>query len=118
MDIWNIIADAGNDDLSARTVVMSTGNNGVLVRSVLMSVGISCVWVYPKFSLEAGNQQSSRRSGGTHVKGTKDPIKVQPPGSNRFFIVFCMIASRDQIPFTPFDDVPLNLGHSPDWGTW
>ena len=45
----------------------------------------------------------------------KDPIEVQPPSSNRFFIVLCMIASRDRIPFTPFDDVPLDLGRGPDW---
>ena len=43
----------------------------------------------------------------------KDPIEVQPPGGNRFLIVFRVEKSRDRVPFTPLDDVPLDLGHGP-----
>jgi len=42
----------------------------------------------------------------------KNPIEVQPPSSNRLFVVR-VEKSRDRIPFTLFDDFPLDLGHSP-----
>jgi len=45
----------------------------------------------------------------------KNPVEVQPPGGDRFFIVLRVITSRDRIPFPPLDDVPLDLFHSPDW---
>ena len=45
----------------------------------------------------------------------KNPVEVQPPGCDRFFIVLGAITSRDRIPFSPLDDVPLDLFHSPDW---
>ena len=43
----------------------------------------------------------------------EDPVEVQPPAGNRLFIVLRVEMSRDHIPFTPPDDAPLNLGHSP-----
>ena len=43
----------------------------------------------------------------------KDPIEVQPPGRDRLLIVLGVEESRDRISFTPLDDVPLDLGHSP-----
>ena len=42
----------------------------------------------------------------------KDPVEVQLPASDRFFIVH-VDKSRDRIPFTPLDNFPLDLGHSP-----
>ena len=42
-------------------------------------------------------------------------VEVQPPGSGRLFVVLRVITSRDHIPFTPLDDVPPDLVHSPDW---
>ena len=43
----------------------------------------------------------------------KDPIEVQPPGRDRFLIVLGVESSRDHVPFSPLDDVPLNPGHGP-----
>ena len=40
-------------------------------------------------------------------------IEVQPPDSNRVFVVLRAIASRDHIPFTPLDNVSLDLGRGP-----
>ena len=40
-------------------------------------------------------------------------VEVQPPGNDRLFIVLRMVESRNRIPFTPLDNVPLNLGYSP-----
>ena len=42
-------------------------------------------------------------------------VEVQPPGSNRLFVVLGVIPSGDRIPFTPFDNVHSDLVHSPDW---
>ena len=44
----------------------------------------------------------------------ENPIEVQLPGGGRFLIVLCVIKSGDRIPFTPLDDVPLDLVHNPD----
>ena len=43
----------------------------------------------------------------------EDPIEVQPPGRDRPLIVLRVESSRDRISFTPLDDAPLDLGHSP-----
>ena len=43
----------------------------------------------------------------------ENPIEVQPPGSDRLLLALCMVTSRDRIPFTPLDNVPLDLVHSP-----
>ena len=44
----------------------------------------------------------------------KNPVEVQPPSGDRLFVVLRVIMSGDHIPFTPLDDVPLDLVHSPD----
>lgn len=44
----------------------------------------------------------------------KNPVEVQPPGSDRVFIVLCVIASGNRTPFTPLDDMSPDLVHSPD----
>jgi len=93
---------------------VNIGNSGVLVRSVLMSVRNGCAFVYPKFNLEAEGQPSSRRCDETHVKDAKNPVEVRPPVDNRLFIVLRVITSGDRIPFTPLDDVSLDLVRSPD----
>ena len=107
-------------------VVTNVGNNGVgvcnvapddvFVPSVLMSVRNGCMCIYPKFSLEAESQHSSCRGDWTHVKDMKNPVEVQSPSGDRLFVVFRVIMSGDHIPFTPLDDVPLDLVHSPDRG--
>jgi len=43
----------------------------------------------------------------------KDPDQVQPPGGDCFFVVLCVENSRDCIPFTLLDDVPLDTRDSP-----
>jgi len=49
----------------------------------------------------------------THVNDTVDLVEVLYPCYNRFFFIPCMYGSRNYIPFTPFDDFPLNSSHSP-----
>jgi len=51
-----------------------------------------------------------------YVKDTKDPIEVQPPGGDRLFIILCVDKSRDHVPFTLLDDLPLNLHDGPAAG--
>ena len=43
----------------------------------------------------------------------KDPVEIQPPCSDRLFIIFRMETSRDEISFTPLADVPQDLVHDP-----
>ena len=49
----------------------------------------------------------------THVKDIKNTVELQPPGSNRLFIVLRVIASGDRVPFTPFDGILLDLSNGP-----
>ena len=42
----------------------------------------------------------------------KNPIELLPPGGNRIFVVLRMEDSRDRVPFTLLNDLPLDLGHS------
>ena len=86
----------------------------MLVCSILMSVRNGCIYVHPKFSLEAEGEQSSHRNNGTHVKDIKNPDEVQPPGGDRLLVALRMVMSRDHILFTPLDDVSLDRVHSPD----
>jgi len=65
-----------------------------------------------KFGLEEGSQRWSYRSNRTHIKGTEDPVEVQPPGSDSLTVILLVKTSRDRILFTPFDDVLLDLDHS------
>ena len=50
-----------------------------------------------------------RSDNGTHVKGPKDVVEVQPPGGDRPFIFLRMEMPRDRIPFAPLDQLPLNV---------
>jgi len=47
----------------------------------------------------------------------KNPVEVQPPNSDRLFVVG-VEESRDRIPFTPFDDLTLDIGHGPAVQAW
>ena len=105
-----VATNVGNDGVS---VCNSTPNSG-FVRSILMSVRNGWACVHPGFGLEVEGQQSSCRGDRTHVKDTKSPVEIQLPGGDRLFIFLRMIASRDCIPFTSLDDVPLDLVDNPD----
>ena len=39
----------------------------------------------------------------------KDPPEIRLPGSDRFLVALRVEKSRDRIPFTLLDDIPLNL---------
>ena len=112
--VWDTTTDIGNDVLGVWTIPMDIGNSGVLARSVLISVRNGWTFVYPKFSLEVESQQWSCRGGGTHVKDAKNPVEVRPPVGDCLFIVLRVITSRDHVPFTPLNDVPLDLVHGPN----
>ena len=92
---------------------MDLGNDGKGVFDTPMNIGNNDICVYRKLGLEVGDQPWSRRSDGTYVEDVEDPVEVQPPGRDRPLIVLRMENSRDCISFTPLDDAPLDLGHSP-----
>ena len=48
----------------------------------------------------------------THVKDVKNPDKVLVPSSNLVLVAFGEDESVNGIPFTPLDDLPLDLGQS------
>ena len=60
-----------------------------------------------------GDQQERDRVDGTYVKDKKDPVEVFVPSDNHFLIVLRMEKSRECAPPAPFDDLPLDLRHSP-----
>ena len=60
-----------------------------------------------------GQQRLPGRADRTYVEDVKDPIEVQLPGSNNFFVALCVQESRERISSTLLDDLSLNLGHSP-----
>ena len=72
---------------------------------VLVSIA-SSVWM-------EGHQRLPRRLDRTHIEDVKDPVEIQVPGSNRLFIVLGMKESRDSVPSTLLEKLPLNLAHSP-----
>ena len=47
----------------------------------------------------------------------EDPIEVQPPGSDRLFIVLCMNKSGETIPSGLLHDPLLDLRHCPAIGS-
>ena len=52
-------------------------------------------------------------SGGTHVEDLKNLVQVHPPGGNRLFVFLRVEMPRDRIPFSPLDDLLLNICHDP-----
>ena len=93
--------------------MMDLGNDGKGVFDTPMNIGNNDICVYRKLGLEVGDQPWSRRSDGTYVEDVEDPVEVQPPGRDRPLIVLRMENPRDCISFTPLDDTPLDLCHSP-----
>ena len=47
----------------------------------------------------------------------KHPVEVQPPDCDRLFIVLRVEKLRGRVPFTPPDNFPSDLGHSPVVGS-
>jgi hypothetical protein len=48
-----------------------------------------------------------------HFEDLKNLVEVRPPGGDPLFITLRVETSRDHIPFTPLDELPLNIRHSP-----
>jgi hypothetical protein len=46
---------------------------------------------------------------GTHIENLKDPDQVLPPSRNLVLVVLGEEESKNCIPFTPLDDLPLHL---------
>lgn len=40
-------------------------------------------------------------------------IEIQCPGGDCLFVVLRVVIPRKRMPFAPFDDITLDLGHSP-----
>jgi len=58
---------------------------------------------------------NSRVTGdGTHVEHEKDSVEVHPPGGDCLLIILCVENSSDHVPFTLFDDIPLDLRDGPE----
>jgi len=69
-------------------------------------VGVDC-----QLGLREGCQEMSNRTDWTYVEDMKDPIEVPLPSRNLIFDVRRVKESRGRIPFTPYDDLPLDLCH-------
>ena len=51
--------------------------------------------------------------GGTHIEDLKDLLQVQLPDGNCLSVFVRVEMSRDRIPFTPLDELLLNVCHNP-----
>ena len=82
--------DVGNNCTGVRDIVLELGNHGIGIRDGYVSI-------HRELGLE----------------DLKDPVELQPPAGDRFFIVLRTEVSGDRIPFTLLDNLPLNLCHRP-----
>ena len=105
--------DIGNDGMDVCNTLLNVRNDGIGVCNTPMNIRDNDICVYRKLGLEVGGQPWLRRGDGTHVEDVENPIEVQPPGGDRPLIVLRVENSREYISFTPLDDAPLDLGHSP-----
>ena len=68
---------------------------------------------YRKLDLETCGQECGSGRNGTHVKDMKEPVEIQPPGRDSFFVALRVEKARNGISFPQLDGVPLDLRHSP-----
>ena len=73
--------------------------------------------VYCKFGLETGGQRRPPRNDGTYIEDIEDPDEIQPPGYNSFLVVLRIEMSRNHVPLSLLDDLPLHLLHGPGVGS-
>lgn len=66
-----------------------------------------------EFSLKTDDKRWRRKSDGTHIEDVKDPVKIQLPGSNRFFVILRTEKARNRVSLALFDCLPLNLRRGP-----
>jgi len=61
-----------------------------------------------------GEVSSSHRSSDkTHVKDTENIFEAQPPSGDLLFTFLRVEAPTDRTPFTPLDEVPLDICYGP-----
>ena len=105
--------DVRNDGVGVCDTAQKFRDDGTGVYNTLVDVGNDYICIYCKFGLGVNSQRWPRRGDGTHVEGVENPVEVQSPGGDRPLIILRVENSRDRIFFTPLDDAPLNLDHSP-----
>ena len=76
-------------------------------------VGNDYMCVDRKFGPKADSERWLYKGGTTHVEDMKNPVEDQFPAGDLFLIVRRMDKSGDRIPPAVFDDLPLDLRHSP-----
>jgi hypothetical protein len=48
-----------------------------------------------------------------HLEDLENLVEVRPPGGDPLYITLRVETSRDHTPFTPLDELPLNIRHGP-----
>jgi hypothetical protein len=97
--VHGIILDAGNDGVGVRDIVTTAATAASVVT-------VSAFW---EREVSSGHHSSDR----TYVQDLKNVFEVQPPGGDRLFIFLRAETLRDRIPFTPLDQLPLDICHCP-----
>jgi hypothetical protein len=62
---------------------------------------------------EPGVNNGRHSNNRTHVKDLKNLVEVRSPGRDRLSILLRAETSKDHIPFTPLDELLLNICHGP-----
>ena len=92
---------------------MDVGNDVLGVRDVTANIGNRSVGIYREFGLKTDGQKRGRGGNGTHVEDMKDPVEVQSPGRNPFFIILRVEKARNNASITQLDNGSLDLRYSP-----
>ena len=106
--VQDVMTDFGDLDTSNCDVAMRVRNTDVDIRDI-------CADTHCRFRLEAGleGRQWSERNQRTHIKDAANPINVLRPSSDSLSVILRVEMSRENVSFTPFDDVSLDPDHSP-----
>ena len=83
-----------NEGAGFHNAMMNVGNDGTSIHDAVTDAQNNCACIYCKFSLGA-------------LKHKKDHT------SDRLLAVLCIYKSRDHVPFTLLDDLPLDPRNSP-----
>jgi hypothetical protein len=90
-----------------RPVMITFGNNGEGVHDIILDARNDDVgW---EREVSSGHHSGDR----TYVQDLKNVFEVQPPGGDRLFMFLHVEKLRDHIPFTPLDQILLDICHCP-----
>jgi hypothetical protein len=106
----------GNSSEGVHSIVLDTGNSVVGVRDIMTNARSGCICGCRECRLGAGKllvNNGHYKSDRTYVQDLKDILEIQPPGGDRLLIFLRVETPKGHIPFTPLDQLLLDIFHCP-----